>query len=80
MIQLKYCSLGVKQQSLTHQNPNSVFSDPAYKPPMPSDDVNKGDLPYGIKPEPTPESGYMYGQPVQPGGKQYFPWGRAFDR
>ena len=36
---------------------------------MPSDDVNRGDLPYGINPEPTPGSGYMYSQPAPPGGK-----------
>jgi hypothetical protein len=36
---------------------------------MPTDDVNRGDLPYGIKPEPTPGSGYMYGQPAPPDGK-----------
>ena len=47
------------------------FSDPAYKPPMPTDDVNRGDLPYGIKPEPTPGSGYMYGQSAPPDDTPY---------
>ncbi|CAC5414693.1 unnamed protein product [Mytilus coruscus] len=64
--------------AMNNPYPAEPYSDPMYKPPMPSDDINTGgNLPYGMNPEPAqgygPDSNLPYGYPPAPEGATPYP-------
>ncbi|XP_063412167.1 opioid growth factor receptor-like isoform X2 [Mytilus trossulus] len=64
--------------AMNNPYPAEPCSDPWYKPPMPTDDVNTGgNVPYGINPEPAPgygpDSNMPYSYPPAPEGETPYP-------
>ncbi|CAG2219212.1 unnamed protein product [Mytilus edulis] len=62
--------------AMNNPYPAEPYSDPMYKPPMPTDDVNTGgNQPYGINPAPGygPDSNMPYSYPPAPEGETPYP-------